>query len=88
MEEEYNIDDVINTRICIDMRGDHTWGKRVMKLRKILKAAAPKSRRDPRTPIYNLDPFYYVKNGEWYASRWERYKPVCPLKILITKTAE
>ena len=76
-----SLQDIIESKYCLDMRGDENWGKRLDALRKVLKAATPKSNR-PAMPSYCFTPYYYVMNGEWFEGTWQRFPPVNPLDVV------
>lgn len=76
-----SLKDIIDSKYCLDMRGDENWGKRLDALRKILKAATPNSNRSTM-PSYCFTPYYYVMNGEWFESSWQRLPPVNPLDVV------
>jgi len=78
--KKYTLQDVVNSIISIDMRGSNNWQKRVDKLFEILKASTNNSKE---MPAFSFTPFYYIENGEWYASTWEMKKAVCPLDIEV-----
>lgn len=78
--KKYTVQDVVSSNISIDMRGSDDWQKKVDKLFEILMASTNNSKA---MPAFSFTPFYYVKNGEWYASTWERNKAVCPLDIEV-----
>jgi hypothetical protein len=76
-----SIKDIIESKYCLDMRGNEYWGKKVDALRKILKAAAPNSQRPEWMPAYSFAPYYYVIDGEWYEGTWQRFPAVSPLDV-------
>ena len=68
-----SIEDIAETKYCLDMRGTHNWSNRVARLRQILKLAAPKKKSEP---IFTFMPFYFCENGYWYETRWEKYPAI------------
>lgn len=67
--KRFSVDDIKNGKAYIDMRGSEKWGKKVERLRQILRVAAPKKLRQP---AYTFAPFYYCKDGYWYESNWRK----------------
>ena len=74
-----SVDDIKYGKAHIDMRGSEKWGKKVDRLRQILKIAAPKNLH---SPAYQFAPFYYCKNGYWYESNWRENVSVPILDIV------
>ena len=62
-----SVDDIKQGKAHIDMRGSEKWGKKVDRLREILRIAAPKNLHPP---AYSFASFYYCKDGHWYESNW------------------
>jgi len=62
-----SVDDIKQGKAHIDMRGSEKWGKKVDRLREILRIAAPKNLHPP---AYSFASFYYCKDGYWYESNW------------------
>ena len=77
-----SLKDIIESKYCLDMRGNENWSKRLDALRKILKAAAPNSQRPEWMPAYSFAPYYYVIDGEWHEGTWQRFPPVNPLDVV------
>ena len=73
------IEDIKNGKAHIDMRGSEKWGKKVDRLRHILRIAAPKKLHPP---AYSFAPFYYCKGGYWYESNWRESGSVPVLDIV------
>lgn len=74
-----SIEDIKNGNAHIDMRGSEKWGKKVDRLRQILRIAAPKKLR---LPAYSFAPFYHCKDGYWYESNWRETGSVPVLDIV------
>lgn len=74
-----SIEDIKNGTAHIDMRGSEKWGKKVDRLREILRIAAPKNLHPP---AYSFAPFYYCKDGYWYESNWRESGSVPILDIV------
>lgn len=74
-----SVDDIKNGKAHIDMRGSEKWGKKVDRLREILRISAPKNLHPP---AYQFAPFYYCKDGYWYESNWRESGSVPILDIV------
>ena len=74
-----SIEDIKNGTAHIDMRGSEKWGKKVDRLREILRIAAPKKLHQP---AYSFAPFYYCEDGYWYESNWRESGSVPILDIV------
>lgn len=55
-------------KIAVDFRG--CYGKQVGLLRKLLRAAYPKS--PGQDPAYSFDQYYYCERNHWYGTGRER----------------